>query len=81
MLKIFRKITAGVKTEHWTIGDSDYNKYVREDDAYFITEHQKSEADLVSLGASEITQTEWESYTDETVSFIPGSRPPHKPRP
>lgn len=34
-----------------------------------------SEADVQALGATEMTQDEFTAY------FIPGSRPPHKPRP
>lgn len=72
--KAFEKITPGVKTEHWTIDDPDYNKYVREDDSYFIVQHQKSEADILALGAQEITTTTWATYFARI-----GGHPPSKP--
>lgn len=79
--KIFRKITPNVSIEHWTLNDPDYDKYVREDDSFFADEHDLTEDQILALGATEISEPEWETYTDEAIAFIPGSRPPHKPKP
>lgn len=78
--KIFRKITTDVYTQHWTLDDPDWNKYVQEDEVLQLRPHSLTETQILAEGAEEISEQQWSDYIDEVVN-IPGSRPPSKPRP
>lgn len=78
--KIFRKITVNVSTQHWTLDDPDWNKYVEETSVLQVRPHNFTEQQILAEGAEEITPQEWSDYCDEVMN-IPGSRPPRIPRP
>lgn len=76
--KIFRKITAGVSTQHWTLDDPDWDKHSIETDKLEVMPHTLTKVQILALGATEISQADWTTYTGDVFN-IPGSRPPHKP--
>lgn len=77
----YKKITAGVVEERYSFLSGGISVYITEAAEYRQSLNtSKTESQVVALGFSAITETEWNNYVDDIESFARvGGHPPSKP--
>lgn len=80
----YRYDDTGVATTVWGFEGSDSRKIVENDTEFIPQVNTDNEADVKKIaGIQTLTQDQYDAYAQnisDWIQFIPGSRPPHKPR-